>query len=209
MSISENISQKMFLLLNVKPFKELSNNMKKFLKSMFGEVFETEVIKCHLNSSGKTNLIIEKNGEIKRVSIINKRFSKRERVYDFINFLRSIDVSFEVIKALLTYHFSYGNDNICGMNLITAYEDKIKIVDEEFKNLIKLEKVIKYIFATGNIDFFYYGDERLGIVIEKEKFIDTILHHQDNYVHNYMRIGVFNISPISRMRYQKDVLKNI
>ena len=58
------------------------------------------------------------------------------------------------------------------------------------------------------MDYFYYGDERLGKVLDRELLIEKMLNHTDNYVHKYMRIGIFNISPVSRFVHRNDILKN-
>ena len=57
--------------------------------------------------------------------------------------------------------------------------------------------------------YFYYGDERYGLIISSEEFYDRILNHSDNYHHKYMRIGVFNVLPISRLNHSNDYLKNV
>ena len=156
---------------------------------------------------------MECKGTIKNVSVLQGRFNKRERIYDFIKYLKSIDVSNETINSILSYHFAYCKNNVFGEELHSLYVNEIDKVREEFNNKNKMLKVIQYIFSNREsgreIDYFYLGDSRYGLTLSKNVFYEMLLNHTDNYHHKYMRIGVFNLLPLSRINHCDDHLKNI
>ena len=212
MSIKENISRKLANVLNGRCIRDLSTNLQRMLFVLFPESTTSDLITCKVKTSSKINLIIECNGKRKNVAILNKRFSKRERIYDFLSFLKSIGISSGVVASILSYHYTFGNEEVSGDELAIVYKRQIKKVEDEFNDREKLRKVVEYIFIDDNtpytIDYFYFGNERIGELFEREKFINMILEHRDNYIHKFMRIGMFNISPVSRFVHRNDVLKN-
>ena len=63
-------------------------------------------------------------------------------------------------------------------------------------------KVIEYLFFnTSDLksDYFYLGDDRYGNIYSCGELYEKILSHKDNYRHPFMRIGPFNVLPISRL----------
>ena len=88
MSIKGNVSKKIYNILDGKYIKDLSTNLKRMLFELFPESTGDDLITCKLKTTGKTNLVIECSGEKKNISILNKRFSRRERLYDFLIFLK-------------------------------------------------------------------------------------------------------------------------
>ena len=212
MKLKLKIAKSIEMMVNNKMISELTFNHRKIIKSIFPKIKNNDLIECCCKNGGKVDLIFKVNNEIYNISILNDRFNIRIRINDFIRFLKSIGISNESVLSLLEYHYAYDTMGFYGEDLYSFFEEEIRCVDEEFKNKEKLYRLIEYLFVKENsgkeVHYFYYGDCRSGVIISRESFVKVLLEYKDNYTHKYMKVGLFNFQPISRI-LQNDMLKNI
>ena len=197
--------------LHNRKYADLNANLRKFIKAMFPKILDDSIIYCFETRSSKIDLIIEVNCVQKNISIKNGNIIcvYKDNILKFISFLHSIFVSNECICALLKYHYAdgtcdgsgqalYGYGSLLSLN----FSGEIKIVEEEFSDLKKLEKVLDTVLFYDNygrcVDYFYLGDAKQGIFANSRRIKKRILAESNHYHHNFMRIGVMNFLPLKR-----------
>ena len=199
------------LNLHNKKYSDLNANLRFFLKAMYPKIRNDDFISCHKVRSTKIDFIISVN-EIQKNIVVKKGdiiCVYKDYVHNLIMFLSSINVTSKCVGALLKYHYADGTYNgngevvkSYGALLSVDYKKEIKIVEQEFTDLNKLEKVLDYVLFFDNngrmVDYFYYGDAKKGIFATSVQVKKNILKESNNYHHNFMRIGVMNFLPLKR-----------
>ncbi len=204
---------KMSLLNNLhnRKYADLNANLRKFIKAMFPKIKDDSIVYCFETYSSKIDLIIEVNSVQKNISIKNGDIVcvYKDNIFRFISFLHSISVSNKCIGALLRYHYADGTYDGSGQTtcdygslLSSNYRKEIKIVEEEFSDLKKLEKILDSVLFSDNygrcVDYFYFGNAKKGIFANSKRVKKNILAESNNYHHDFMRIGVLNFLPLKR-----------
>ena len=199
--------------LDNKRFDDISENFQNFVRYIFKDIKNQDVINCKKHNGTKIDFTlcvnsVEKNIAIKKGKIV---CIHKERIYNLLNFLLSIKVSKECIFSLLGYHFGDGTFDgsgevkSYGELLKEDYQKQISIVNNEFKNKDLLSKVIDYVLiqekSGKEVDYFYHGDSRKGVFAKASDVKINLLEEENNYPHNFMRIGVMNFSPLKRSYY--------
>lgn len=203
--------------LNNKRYEELSENFQKFIKYMFNDIRKTDLILCRKYIGKKIDFVISVNNIEKNIAFTTGDIVNvyTNRVYDFVLFLVSINVSSKSILALLNYHYGDGTIDGSGIEgrsygqlLKVDYQQHIKIVNEEFKNKELLSKVLDHVLIEENggrnVDYFYHGDSRSGYFAHKDEVKVNIINEENHYKHDFMRIGVMNFLPLQRGIYKND-----
>lgn len=201
----------LFNNLNNKQYQDLNENLKDFIKYMFLDIKDDDIILCQKSNGLKVNLIISVNDIEKNISVKDGNIVciYKDNIKKLILFLLSIDVSAKCLSALLYYHYADGTYDGSGISvqsfgelLCTDYKEEIEIVENEFMDLDKLEKVLDFVLISDksnkSVDYFYYGDARKGLYASAEKVKSNILTESNNYHHKFMRIGVMNFLPLKR-----------
>lgn len=208
----KTIVEDMIKNLDNKKFVELNDNLQQFVKFIFPSIKNKDIISCNNKKKyGKIDFEIVVKNIKKSVCIKNGNIVcvYKDKILKFINFLLSIDISRECILSLLSYQYAdgtydgSGNEiSSFGQLLSVDYEEEIKIVEKEFENKTKLEKVINFILVDDKngqkVDYFYFGNAKNGIYATAETVKNNILFEKNSYKHNFMRIGIFNFLPLTR-----------
>lgn len=203
--------KKLFVLsLNNKRFIDLSENFQSFIKYIDKDVKDEDVIYCKEYGGKKIDYIITIKNVNKNISFKSGKISciHRERIQDFVIYLKSINVSQETILSILKYHYADGTFDGSGIEkcygelLKKEYKEQIDIVNKEFENKELLSKVIDYVLISEKrgkkVDYFYHGDCRKGVFASSKSVKDKMLSEKNNYPHDFMRIGVMNFMPLQR-----------
>ena len=172
--------------INKKKYCDLNDNMKNFIKFIFNDVKNDDVLECkRYKAKCKADVYIKLNNVIKRISIKSgMRVSVHaEPINDFILFLKSINISNNILKYLLLYHYGdfttdgSGNVRLSASELKERYENEIRIFNKyvNYRNIIK-KVIIRCLFnGKSNIntaDYIYYGYVPNGIYASREEIID-------------------------------------
>lgn len=226
MKCVNKISEKdqIILSLDNKKIEDLSEHFQKFIKYVFTDINDTDVISCKKYNGSKIDFIIKVNSIEKNISYKRGNISciHRDRIYRLLNYFYSINVSKKCIFSILSYHFGdgtfdgSGEEKLYGELLKIKYKEQIKIVNEEFENKELLGKVIDYVLleeSSGKkVDYIYHGDSRYGIYAKASDVKLNMLEEENNYPHDFMRVGVMNFSPLKRCHYYTEegrIHKNI
>jgi hypothetical protein len=197
-------------LLHKKTFNELSKNLKCFIKCMFPKIKNNDYITCEKYHGTKIDCIVKVNEEIKYLSIKtgNTMIILKDNIYNFISKLATYNVSLDSLKSIVRYHFrtKFYEDGIMkisiGSELKLDFKEEIELVREEFKNPYLLSELIDFLLIEENdgkkVDYFYYGDSRIGSCISSDEFKKRIINENNNYPHEFMRIGPFNFISLKK-----------
>ena len=208
--------QKFILSLDNKRFEELSSNFQAFIKFMFNDVKDDDIIFCNKHNGTKIDYVIKVNNVKKNISFTTGKIVciHRERINNCIIFLSSLKVSKECLLSLLSYHYAdgtydgSGEDKCYGEMLKLEYQKQVEIVNNEFNNKELLSKVIDYVLmeerSGETVDYFYHGDCRKGVFATAACVKARMLSEENNYPHKYMRIGVMNFMPLQRCHIYKE-----
>ena len=203
--------------LNNKIYDDLSCNFRKFVMEMYPNIKDDDLVSCKTYYGSKIDIVITVNGETKNISLSRGDIVciHRERIYSFLLFLKSIEVSNKSLTSLLYYHFGDGTTDgsrpgikCHGQLLAIEYADEIAYVNEEFENKELLAKVVDHVLInerTGKkVDYFYHGDVRTGIFASAEEVKRNLLEEKNNFQHAFMRIGTMNFMPLHRNHYYSE-----
>lgn len=205
-----DIKEEMIISLNCVKVKNLNANLKQFIEYIFPNIKENDFVKCENYNGNKIDLIIIFKNERKYISLLKEGLCcvYKDRVKKLVSFLWSIGVSTNAILAILAYHYADGTYDGSGENIAFGellsfiYKKEIEVVNNEFKNIEILLKLINHLLflekSGKSVDYFYVGDVRKGVFISQEELKFQILNHKDNYKHKFMRIGIFNFMPLKR-----------
>lgn len=178
--------------INRKKYCELDENMKKFIKFIFNDIKEDDVLECRrYKMKHKSDVYIKLNGVIKNVSIKSGiRVSVHaEPINDFVKFLKEVKISCNIINYLLLYHYGdfttngSGNVRISASELKEKYKREIQIFNKyvNHKNIIK--KVITRCLFEGSsgkkvADYIYYGYVPNGIYASRNEIINYFCNNR-------------------------------
>lgn len=172
--------------INRKKYCKLDNNMKEFIKFVFNDIKDDDVLESgRYGTYDKADVFIKLNNTTKNISIKSgMRVSVHaEEINDFVSFLKSIKINEKIIDYLLLYHYGdfttdgTGNVRLPAKELKDKYEKEIRIFNKyvNYKNIIK-KVVIRCLFegASGenSADYIYYGYPPNGMYASKEELID-------------------------------------
>ena len=193
-----------------KRYIDLSSNLKRFIKKMYPEIRDNDLITCQKLNGRNIDFSTTVNKVTKIVSIKtgNTCFVYNDRITELILFLSTLNVKSEVLLAILEYHYAdgtYDGSGECklfGDLLKQEYAGQIELVRKEFEDKELLSKVIDHVLLidkVGNkIDYFYYGNLEYGFTVSAKVVKEQLLNRTDNFKHDFMRIGPFNLLPFKR-----------
>lgn len=207
------LEHEMVLALNNKKYCELSNNLKHFVKSLFGPQKDDVIVHASRTEiSMKPDIFVEIDGVKKYVSLKTgeAKIVHEEQIKPFILFLRSLDISRKTQGIILKFHYGdgtkdgTGSKRLEGLKVYEEYNDEIKYANEELnKNIdIVLKVVDRCIFDGAHeeyipAEFIYHGDVEYGNVIDRhlvhEYVKNTSFKHYDA-----LHIGPIIIKPHAR-----------
>ena len=172
--------------INNKKYRNLNPNMKEFVRFIFNDIKDEDIIECkRYRTYDKADVYIKLNNTIKNISIKSgTRVSVHaETINSFVIFLNEINIRENIINYLLLYHFGdftkdgTGNIRMPASELKEKYRREIKIFNKyvNYKNIIK--KVIVRCLFEGTIkknkaDYIYYGNVLNGLYASKEEIIN-------------------------------------
>lgn len=196
--------------LHEKIFSELSGNFQGFIKKMYPNIKNQDKIYCKKINGRNIDFSINVNGYVKMISVKtgNTCSVYSARITELITFLSCINVSGEVLTAILDYHYADGTYDGSGTvksfgeQLKIDYKEQIELVNKEFQNKELLSKVIDFVLLDDKnnmrVDYFYYGNDKFGFYESSEDVKDKMINQKDNFKHNFMRIGPFNLLSLGR-----------
>lgn len=172
-------------------------------------------------SKKKADIYVKVNGYVRGISIKKgvKNSVHAEDIDMFTNFLKASNVSENVIKEILRYHYADGTINGRGKHRISSEEYKIKnqkVIDYINKNLNNdklLDKVINRFVLQGNnseyeINAIIYGvvDDFIWITRDEIKYI---LKKNINVYSSALHFSRLTLQPLARNlnynpKYEKD-----
>lgn len=207
--------------LNKKRYKHLNNNMRNFIRDIYGVVNERDKIYCEkTNDYIKPDIVIKIKNRTRYVSIKSGRASimHDEIIKNVILFFRELGVSEYSQKLLLFYQYGDGTLNGSGKyrrdyhETYTWLESGIKKFNEEMNlDHTLVEKIIERVMFQGvnneapRADYIYQGDLSYGIVVSREQILKHLRNKTFNFYEN-VHIGPLLFRP--HARYAKTVVKN-
>lgn len=201
--------------INNKKFKELSNNMKTFLESIYGlgSIRKKDIIYCKkVDGFYKPDIAITVNGTTKYVSIKSGKAESihSERIKTFILYLRALGISKETQKTILLYQYGDGTMDGTGKRRMTYDElrfllkDRIKAANDELnRDKSFVQEFIKHCLFVGVIenpvpaDSVYHGSVEYGVVATDKQILKHIERKSWSYYNN-LHIGPILIRPHAR-----------
>lgn len=179
--------------LSNKLYKELNDNLKKFILFLFPEVNNNDKIKCYSGMVGqKPDIIIEINNKRKNISIKKGSGNSvhQEDIDLFMDFLTTLDISEEAKIELLKYHWADGTTDGSGKIRVSSAEYKaehqkeINLINSELNKKEPLTKLITRVLFRGKSDKFdeadvvYYGTINEGHWATKDEIIKYMLNNK-------------------------------
>lgn len=153
-------------LFNDKYFDELSENAKKFLMELFGDIDNSILIKSWKNKSPqKADIFIKVNNSVKGISLKcgNSNSMHHESVQDFKRYLEKIGIPYNIIDKYMSYHYGYAKDaggKIDFSKLLSSEEYKKIFQNEinEFNECVNKTRIIvdmidRFIVKGRNADY--------------------------------------------------------
>lgn len=208
MIINGGLRKKDFInSLNGKMYCELSNNLKKFIITMFPKIKMRDRIVCLQKNGRNINISVTVNSETKNVALKSGNTSVvfKDYIYNFMVNLALINVPMRAVSSIFKYHKGYSSNTdfiSFGSMLKEDFKEEIKIVREEFQNPQLLSDFIDVFImkekSGKKVDFFYYGNYEMGFTISSNDLKFKLINDQNNYPHDFMRIGPFNFLPVNR-----------
>lgn len=196
---------------NKKRIKELSPMHYSFLKDLFQDIEDNDIIKCRKNNKlQKCDIFICINDKIKRISIKKgiKNSVHVERISDFIHFLIDSKINKTIIIEYLKYHYADGTTNGKGVVRMSSIEykkthqGKINEINEAFNKINIINKATDKFVLKGNnsdesIDAIIHGTVNDFVWI-LEKDIKNIISSQINIYSTAIHFGPLIVQPLDR-----------
>lgn len=213
--------QKVVDALNNKKYKELSNNMRSIIDTIYPNIKPREFITCRLTQDFiKPDIIISiKKHESAYVSLKHgaSTVMHSESIKEFVLFLRSLGVSTRAQKILLLYH--YGDGTMDGSGKIRKdyhetyqwLEKDIQEFNEEINSNPDLVEAIldRLIFQGVNskatsATHIYQGDMSYGTTVSKLQIYKHLKRKKYDFYEN-MHIGPLLIKAHARYSHKEIV----
>jgi len=178
--------------INNKKYCDLNDNLKRFIKFIFNDVKDNDILKCkRYKTRDKADVFIRLNNITRNISIKSGIGVSvhEEPINSFIDFLREMNFRKSIIEYLLLYHYGdltidgSGETRLFASDLKEKYEEEIKIMNKYFnhKNIIK-SFVIRCLFEGTNCknkaDYIYYGNPLDGVYASKEELINYFCNNK-------------------------------
>lgn len=180
-------------LFNNKYYYELDNNSKDFLKDIFENKIDNEekIISWKNRLVQKTDIFIKYKNYVKSISIKcgNSNSIHHESIQDFKEYLKKLNIPYEIIEKYANYHYGYKKDengNTDFSKILDSEEYKILYQEDIniFNNAINKTRIIidminRFIIKERNsdydIDALVYGNKDNYVWIKKDDIYDLIL----------------------------------
>ena len=163
--------------LNGKQYKDLNENMKSFIKFMYPNINDIDIINAIPGKSGqKPDIEIIINQQSKMISVKKGSGNSvhQENVDLFMDFLTSLNVDINVKIELLKYHWSDGSTDGSGKIRVSSSEYKranqrqIELINKELNEPNILRKIVNRILFQGKnnnydrAEYIYHGNVNNG-----------------------------------------------
>ena len=178
--------------INSKKYCNLCDNLKGFVKFIFNDVKENDILYCkRYRTYDKADLYIKLNDQIKNISVKSGyRVSVHaEKINSFVSFLKRININENIIDYLLLYHYGdntldgNGSTRLPAKELKELYSKEIKIFNKymNHRNIIK-KIVIRCLFGgtteKNTADYIYYGSLEDGLYASKDEIIEYFCNNK-------------------------------
>ena len=200
--------------LNNRFVKDISNNMRNLMKSLFGVLDNDYPIKCYkVDDLYKTDFVIEYDNRKRNVSMKSGKavIVHNEILSNFINYLKDNGVSQRTLDTICLFHYGDGTTDGSGKNGRQSYDQ----VNESLKERIleankELNKDIDFVLDVMNrcvfkgayednieADCVYFGDRDYGVVATKSQFIKNTRRRGFDF-YSHLHIGPLLLRPDAR-----------
>ena len=182
----EDCKRNFIMYYNNQKYEDLLPNSKKFVKELFPNIVEEDVIKCRYINNGKVDIEIVFKNDKRRIMIKSGKNSviHIEDFESFCNFLREIKVANYIINLIKKVHFSNDIDALkAEKRVISEYLEKPR-----FLNLF-LKRILCDDYYHKEIDYLYYGNVLSGKWIKVNDLKKTLLNYKNNHSHSALRIA--------------------
>lgn len=200
--------------LNNKRIKDLTNNMRNLMRSLFGVLDDNYLVKCYkVDDLYKTDFVIEYDERIRNISMKSGKAAvvHNEILANFINFLKENGVSKRTLDTICLFHYGDGTTDGSGQGQRLSYDqvkeslkDRIKEANEELNaDMDFILKVMNRCVFNGadkdNIeaDCVYFGDRDYGVVATKNQFIKHTKRRGFDF-YSHLHIGPLLLRPDAR-----------
>lgn len=198
--------------INSKRFKDLNNNLRNMIKTMFPEVVNADIIYAEKipNNKIKPQIVITVNGKrhLMSVKMGGGNSIHQEKAKTFLE--NCPDMSEELKKSFLLFLYGDGTTNGTGriedrMNesdTIKWLNSKMPLLQNYFDNHAKyfLDRFLVYgAYETVGAEYLYYGTERNGITVSYNDVKDYILQG------HVSERGGLHIGPLSIQTWNRNL----
>ena len=199
--------------LNGKKISELSNNLKYFMRNLYGPLDDDEIVECHkTDDSYKVDLVITYKKSIKNVSVKTGRAEiVHNEVLDYFTaFLSREGISDETIETIKLFHYGDGTTDGTGEKRMTyveiahALQDRIRKANDElnYRKDMVLKTIYHCVFKGANennpeVDAIYFGTKDYGVMATKKQILTHIRKRNFGFYEN-LHIGPLLLRPDAR-----------
>ena len=199
--------------LNSKRVSELPNNLRSFMRNLYGSLDEEEIITCEwIDDSIKPDFVITYKGIKKYISMKSGRAESvhQEKIKTFILFLREHGISKETQKTILLYHYGDGTLDGSGKErydynrLRVILNDRIERANQELNaskdfvwETISRCVLLGILENAIPIDGIYFGDYRFGVLATTAQIKKHMERKDWDWMQN-LHIGPLQIRPHAR-----------
>lgn len=152
---------------NDKYYYEFDEKSKKFLKELFGDIFDTEnkILSWKNKMNQKTDIFIKYKNYIKNVSLKcgHSNSMHTEQIQEFKRYLEHLNIPYRIIDKYVSYHYGYKRDidgNTDFLQPLSSeeykmfYQDEINIFNKYInKTRIIIDMVDRFIVRGRNSDY--------------------------------------------------------
>lgn len=200
---------------NNKYIYELDSNSQMFLKDLFSDIVDDNVkIICWKNKMRqKADIFIKCKNHVKNISLKcgHSNSVHGESVNDFVDYMKKLDIPYNVINIYLNYHYGYVKDengNLDFSKSLSAdeykllYQDEINYFNREINKIrIIIDMIDRFIIrgknANYDIDALVSGTIDDYVWIKKYDLYELILSKR-NYKYTSPHFCCITIGPKKR-----------
>ena len=199
--------------INGKKVSQISNNLRYFLRNLFGPLNDDEIVFCQkTDDSFKVDLIIRYNNVTKNISIKTGRAEivHNEILTNFTDFLEEQGVSKETIETIKLFHYGDGTTDGTGekrmsyIDIAHMLKDRIRKANEElnYRKELVLKTIYHCVFKGAKkdnpeIDAIYFGTKDFGVMATKKQILTHIRKRNFGFFEN-LHIGPLLLRPDAR-----------